>query len=732
MEEPRDAVDTTSTMYDPLDKVTLHYSHLDSDVNTFLHDANLAFTSRLAPTVAYTVLLSVLGLVGNTVVFLVYYRRFKPTVTRTYILAMSVCDLLSNVLFLPTDVMEIRFHATFYAVWACKLSRSVRCFLAFFCAAVLVAVALDRQRTVCSRSLRSPTPNAFSRVRVSLALCGLVSLAVTVPYSILSGGQTVRFAGSNVTGMKCSIQDRYIPSLFALVYNVLVGVGFVVCVVIIGVSYGKTARFLWLYKKDKRLRRESVGFRAVNVQLKSMKSIPVGSPPYTDLITRGDAASFDNEDSSTYFSANSGDLWTSDNVAAPSPASDPEANDTTDCTKVASNHSSAKSDEEKHVSKMAIPVEMLGFQEIVSSEAKDSLRNCASASTYSSSDPDGKKGSPTDGPKRIDIPDITAVISSDLSSKPYEGSSSTVSFSPTTPSVAIDFSSESPAKQSQDAGTNSNIEATPSQAQVTVKDLSICSASNPSTAEDSKVACSQALITQTSDLTAPSSSDPTTTEGSNKNNKVTSSQAVVAQATDRSDHSPAKPSKNPPASDVLDQYLAKFSKVKGLSSNKNVIPAPESIPPANDLSGLSTSKPTKVESPSSNEEVTSPPATPCGLEEPSSDQNVAPSPEVNDLPAHPSKPNKVKGPSSNPAKKISARTTLMLFVLTALYVVNYLPYIVMVILDSMDKAPLDLDINVSHICSRSYFLNSVVNPFVYSFFNAAFRRECRAFFCPRR
>ncbi|KAL8625124.1 hypothetical protein ACOMHN_030758 [Nucella lapillus] len=38
------------------------------------------------PTLAYLVVLMVFGLVGNTLVILVYYNRFKPTSTRTYIL----------------------------------------------------------------------------------------------------------------------------------------------------------------------------------------------------------------------------------------------------------------------------------------------------------------------------------------------------------------------------------------------------------------------------------------------------------------------------------------------------------------------------------------------------------------------------------------------------------------------------------------------------------------------
>ena len=83
--------------------------------------------------------------------------RFPSSATRTFILAMSVCDLLTNALSLPADVVEVRYHNTFLHGWACKLSRTVKSFLGFLSACVLVAVAIDRCYRICSPSSKPPS-----------------------------------------------------------------------------------------------------------------------------------------------------------------------------------------------------------------------------------------------------------------------------------------------------------------------------------------------------------------------------------------------------------------------------------------------------------------------------------------------------------------------------------------------------------------------------------------------
>ncbi|XP_076457312.1 uncharacterized protein LOC143291325 [Babylonia areolata] len=218
-----------------------------SKLADFLEKQNAQFVSTLTPTLCYLAFLAACGVAGNTLVFLVYYHRFKPGVTRTYILAMSVCDLMTNVLSLPADIVEVRFHNTFDQRWLCKAFRTVKCFLAFMSAFILVAVAFDRQRAICSaRTNRLSVRHSV----LALVMIAVSALAFTLPYSVLTGPRTVPYPHTNITGLECSIDNVFVKSLFLFIYNMISGLMLIICITLMLVSYTRIARQLWLHKKN--------------------------------------------------------------------------------------------------------------------------------------------------------------------------------------------------------------------------------------------------------------------------------------------------------------------------------------------------------------------------------------------------------------------------------------------------------------------------------------------------
>ncbi|KAK7102552.1 orexin/Hypocretin receptor type 1-like [Littorina saxatilis] len=221
-------------------------SKVNKDRNTFLHKKNLELISALAPTIAYTVVLMVIGLVGNAVVFLVYYRRFKPSVTRTYILAMSVCDFMTNVLVLPAGVVRLSFYYTFEAAWFCQLILTVTSLIVVYAGFLLLAVAVGRYRVICRPTLtRNPSKEAY----VALAVCGAVSVVLTVPSTLSHGARTVEVAGTNITGTTCWVSDSYTDSTFLDAFNAVMAVLVVGCSLAMLTLYALIARRLWLHKK---------------------------------------------------------------------------------------------------------------------------------------------------------------------------------------------------------------------------------------------------------------------------------------------------------------------------------------------------------------------------------------------------------------------------------------------------------------------------------------------------
>ncbi|KAK7091597.1 uncharacterized protein [Littorina saxatilis] len=209
----------------------------------FLHLQNHHFASVFAPTLTYIIVLMVAGVVGNIIVFLVYFRRYKPSSSRTFVLSMSVCDLLTNVLSLPTEFL-FRFRNDLEVNDAiCRANGAAKSFLVLFSGFLLVTVALDRYMKVCR-----PTKRQYT-LKKTLALCSVVAFSTAVPTIVLVGKQTIRFEGSNITGSTCFIDEDFVHSLYLDVYKALVVVTFVSSVAVMGTAYGLIARRLWKHKK---------------------------------------------------------------------------------------------------------------------------------------------------------------------------------------------------------------------------------------------------------------------------------------------------------------------------------------------------------------------------------------------------------------------------------------------------------------------------------------------------
>ncbi|XP_076468286.1 uncharacterized protein LOC143299069 [Babylonia areolata] len=211
-----------------------------------LEALNLVKTRALTPTIVYLAVLMVVGAVGNTIAFLVYYKRFKPSATRTYILAMSLCDLLANVLSLPSEIIDIRHWYTFDLPVLCMCMRGSNSFLTLTSAFLLLAVATDRFNKIC-RPLEKQSP--LRRIKLHVIICVLASLALSVVFAALNGSRTLPTGVGNVTGTTCSVSDQFRDTLFPMVYNGIMALTFLVCVTIMMVCYIRIALELWRHKK---------------------------------------------------------------------------------------------------------------------------------------------------------------------------------------------------------------------------------------------------------------------------------------------------------------------------------------------------------------------------------------------------------------------------------------------------------------------------------------------------
>ena len=107
-----------------------------------------SFVNRL-PVVLYLSLISVVGFVGNSVVLLVYWRRFKPCATRAFVLAMALCDMITNTLALPLQIVTVRYAYDIDSYWLCRSFFATSTLSTQASGCLLAAVAVDRYRRIC-------------------------------------------------------------------------------------------------------------------------------------------------------------------------------------------------------------------------------------------------------------------------------------------------------------------------------------------------------------------------------------------------------------------------------------------------------------------------------------------------------------------------------------------------------------------------------------------------------
>ncbi|XP_076434934.1 vasopressin V1a receptor-like [Babylonia areolata] len=207
-----------------------------------LHRDNMTRVAKLTPFLVYIVLLMLVGLVGNSLAFLVYHRRFPHNPTRTYILAISLCDLMTNVVALIAEMTDAFFYYTFYWDWACKLLKTVMNVLCLFSGFVLVAVALERQSIVCARFPTARRQRGRT-VMAALAVCCTLSVGLSVPRAVLLGSDPLE------GGAYCNTQDSYWDSPFPVVYNLALIVVFLLTLVTMCVCYLRIAVHLWRHNR---------------------------------------------------------------------------------------------------------------------------------------------------------------------------------------------------------------------------------------------------------------------------------------------------------------------------------------------------------------------------------------------------------------------------------------------------------------------------------------------------
>ncbi|XP_025088280.1 cholecystokinin receptor type A-like [Pomacea canaliculata] len=163
-------------------------------------------TVELSPSVAFLTVLIILGVPGNTLIFFIYWRYFKASSTRVFVLSMAVVDLLTSALSCSSLIIEVCFLYTFIHPTACQALFIIERLPVVTSGWLLVFVALDRRHRICQPLRRHLSPRqALYLVLVSVALAS----AATFPFVPLHSIVMVKTGKDHVFGKRCEITVEF-------------------------------------------------------------------------------------------------------------------------------------------------------------------------------------------------------------------------------------------------------------------------------------------------------------------------------------------------------------------------------------------------------------------------------------------------------------------------------------------------------------------------------------------
>ncbi|BFZ21119.1 hypothetical protein BsWGS_24157 [Bradybaena similaris] len=131
-------------------------------------------TKGMIPAMVYLILLAAVGLVGNSLVLFVYSQKFKQTSTRVFILAIASFDIITNVVAIPGEIYDMFHIWDFSQPMICKTRLFFNAFTTMAAAMVLVAVAVVRYRKICKPFKKQVTIAVAQIITIVLAVLSLL------------------------------------------------------------------------------------------------------------------------------------------------------------------------------------------------------------------------------------------------------------------------------------------------------------------------------------------------------------------------------------------------------------------------------------------------------------------------------------------------------------------------------------------------------------------------------
>lgn len=235
------------------------------DPDTLLRELNDRTALRFLPVIIYMSLLMLVGIFGNLMVLNVYLRKRLKCSSDYFILNLAFLDLLTCLIGVPVEIVDLRDPYMFYAPAACKLLRTVESFSNMGSTLTLMAIAMDRYKRICKLGERFSNQKA-KRLCIGAILIGALTCW---PAGVVFGKKTVDVGIPGANTADCSTADEMRNTIYPLLYYGLVMLYFIICVIFVLFVYVRISIFIRRGKSNQKKTTKPTAQHAPSLNLHS-------------------------------------------------------------------------------------------------------------------------------------------------------------------------------------------------------------------------------------------------------------------------------------------------------------------------------------------------------------------------------------------------------------------------------------------------------------------------------
>lgn len=184
------------------------------NVELTIDEFNHRVSDKLIAPLVFIILMLIIGIPGNAVVLIIYWRKYTKSVYRTIVWNLAVVDFSFCMIGIPFNINRVTQYYSFPAEWICVTFIVVTMTFLAYSSNLILLLSVCRFRKICM-PLKSQFTN--KNIKYWVLVCFVIGFGCAAPQIFIPKFEAINL-GHNLTGHTCAISLRN-PSIYSVAYT---------------------------------------------------------------------------------------------------------------------------------------------------------------------------------------------------------------------------------------------------------------------------------------------------------------------------------------------------------------------------------------------------------------------------------------------------------------------------------------------------------------------------------